>query len=150
MRVVAQRVDHARVSVEGEIAGEIKRGLMLLVSAGENDTVKDLDWMAGKVVNLRIFPDQNDKMNFSVQDIDGEILAISQFTLHGDCRKGNRPSFVKSMKPEPAKKIFDEFVEKLKALGVKKVATGVFGAMMDVELLNNGPVTMLLDSEKSF
>jgi len=150
MRVVAQRVDYAEVIVEGKVVGKIDRGLMLLVSAGENDSDKDVVWMSRKVSNLRIFPDENDRMNLSVIDIGGEVLAISQFTLHGDCRKGNRPGFVKSMSPEPAEKLFDNFVSKLRDSNITKVETGIFGAHMEVKLLNNGPVTMLLDSEKTF
>lgn len=150
MRVVVQRVDQARVEVEGEIIGEIGRGFLLLVSAGQEDTEADADWMAKKVLNLRIFPDEADRMNISLLDAGGEILAVSQFTLHGDCRKGNRPSFVAAMDPDPASGLFDHFVQALKNGSAAKVETGRFGAMMLVNLTNNGPVTLLLDSKKSF
>jgi len=150
MRVVAQRVKRSSVTVDNQIVGSINAGLMLLVGAGENDTEADVQWMVRKVLNLRIFPDEADKMNRSVLDCDGEILAVSQFTLHGNCQKGNRPSFVKAMAPDPAKALFNMFVEQLKNGGARKVATGIFGAMMDVELINDGPVTLLLDSEKAF
>lgn len=150
MRVVAQKVSRASVRVGGEVVGEIGRGLMLLISAGADDADSDAAWMARKIVNLRVFPDDDGKMNLSLLDVGGEILAISQFTLHGDCRKGNRPSFVKAMPPDEAGKYFESFVDLLKENSPRKVATGIFGAMMDVELVNDGPVTLLLDSKKTF
>ena len=150
MRVVAQRVHQASVSVDQEIIGQIGNGLLLLVSAGENDTQKDMDWMVKKIVHLRVFADEQDKMNRSVLDIGGELLAVSQFTLHGDCRKGHRPSFAHSMSPDRALTFFNNFVDALKVAHSGKVQTGQFGAMMDVSLINDGPVTLLLDSEKTF
>ncbi|RJO65838.1 MAG: D-tyrosyl-tRNA(Tyr) deacylase [Myxococcales bacterium] len=149
MRAVAQRVSRAKVTVSGGIIGEINRGLLLLISAGQDDVPEDVAWMAKKILALRCFADGSGKMNLSVLDIDGEILAVSQFTLHGECRKGNRPSFVKAMEPATARRYFDDFVNQLKAGGARKVETGEFGAMMQVELINDGPVTLLLDSKKN-
>ena len=149
MRAVVQRVSRARVSVDGEVVGRIGRGLCVLLGVGEGDTERDADYLANKVAGLRIFPDEAGLMNRSVLEIGGAVLAISQFTLYGDCRKGKRPSFVKAMKPPRAEELFEYFVERVRAQGLE-VATGRFGAMMDVELVNQGPVTLLLDSSKLF
>lgn len=149
MRVVVQRVNRAQVSVKGEVVGAIDRGLLVLLGIGTTDTNTDLEWMAEKVTGLRIFEDEQGKMNRSVVDVDGELLVVSQFTLFGDCRKGKRPSFTDAMEPVLASQMVDEFV-RLSKNAVKKVATGVFGAMMEVELVNNGPVTILLDSIRRF
>lgn len=144
--MVLQRVAHAQVVVEDEVVGSVGSGLLALVGLGHGDSQKDMEWMANKMVNLRIFPDDEGKMNRSVLDIEGGILAVSQFTLLADCRKGRRPSFVQAMHPEQANPMFDEFVLMLKAHKLP-VETGQFGADMQVTLLNEGPVTIILDSE---
>ena len=149
MRAVVQRVDKAKVTVDGKIVGEISRGLMVLVGVVEGDTEKDVQYLADKVTGLRIFEDEAEKMNLSVKDIGGEILSVSQFTLYGDCRKGKRPSFDKAAKPETAILLYEKFNELCRQQNIK-VETGVFGAHMLVELANNGPVTILLDSSKMF
>ena len=149
MRAVIQRVTRAKVTVDGEITGEIGGGIMLLLGAGEGDELSDLEWMLEKVLNLRIFRDDQDKMNLSLLDVGGELLVVSQFTLYGDCRKGRRPSFISALEPVAAESMVDDFVERARARGVG-TATGRFGAMMDVELVNDGPVTLLLDSAKAF
>jgi D-aminoacyl-tRNA deacylase len=149
MRAVVQRVSRARVTVEGNVAGEIAAGLMVLLGVGRDDTSAVAVTMAEKVANLRVFEDDQRKMNRSVLDVNGSALVVSQFTLYGDARGQRRPSFVAAAPPEQAKKLYEEFAEALRRLGVT-VATGVFGAMMSVELVNEGPVTILLDSEKTF
>lgn len=149
MRAVVQRVDKAKVTVDGKIVGEISRGLMVLVGVVEGDTEKDVQYLADKVTGLRIFEDEAEKMNLSVKDIGGEILSVSQFTLYGDCRKGKRPSFDKAAKPETAIVLYEKFNELCRQQNIK-VETGVFGAHMLVEIANNGPVTILLDSSKMF
>ena len=149
MRAVVQRVSRARVTVGGEVTGEIGVGIMLLLGAGEADTPADSEWMLDKVLNLRIFRDDEDKMNRSLLDVGGELLVVSQFTLYGDCRKGRRPSFIRALEPVAAEAMVDAFVRDARARGVR-VATGRFGAMMDVELVNDGPVTLMLDSQKTF
>jgi D-aminoacyl-tRNA deacylase len=149
MRAVLQRVTRARVTVKGRVAGEIAKGLLVLVAVGRDDTPATAAAMAEKIVQLRIFNDENDKMNRSLVDTGGSILAVSQFTLYGDARGQRRPSFIAAAPPEKGKALYDEFVAALKALGVK-VETGVFQAHMSVELTNDGPVTLLLDSEKTF
>jgi len=150
MRAVIQRVATASVTVDEEVTGQIGRGLMVLLGAGEGDVEKDLDYILDKTINLRIFPDEDGKMNLSLLDIEGELLVVSQFTLYGDARKGRRPSFVKAMKPDIAEEMYERFIDRARARGVSNVATGRFGAMMDVRLLNEGPVTILLDSTKAF
>lgn len=147
MRAVVQRVDRACVTVEGRITGQVARGLLVLLGVAEGDTDKDLHYIVDKVCGLRIFEDAAGKMNLSVQDIGGEILAVSQFTLCGDCRKGKRPSFDKAAKPDVANAFYEQFVEQCRAKGLP-IETGVFRAHMLVELVNNGPVTILLDSSK--
>jgi D-aminoacyl-tRNA deacylase len=144
MRIVLQRVSRARVTVDGRVTGEIGRGLLLLVGFTDGDADEALAWMAKKVVQLRIFPDDEGKMNRSVEDADGAILVVSQFTLYGDARKGNRPSFIDAARPEVAIPLYERFVALLRATG-RPVATGEFGAMMDVELVNDGPVTLILE-----
>lgn len=147
MRVLVQRVSHAKVTVEGAVTGEIGRGLLLLVGIREDDTGGQLEWMAAKVAKLRVFDDAEGRMNLSVRDVDGGVLAISQFTLYGDTRKGNRPSYVAAARPEKAEPMYDEFCGKLgEAIG-KPVEKGVFGAHMDVELTNDGPVTVMIEKE---
>ena len=149
MRSVVQRVKRASVSVKGERVGTIAAGLLVLLAVGQEDGALDKNWMIDKLVGLRIFEDQEGKMNRSVLDVGGEILLVSQFTLYGDCRKGKRPSFSTAASPEQAKVLFDRSVEGIRSYGIK-VETGVFQAEMDVELVNDGPVTILLDSKKKF
>ena len=144
MRVVLQRVSRARVTVDGRVTGEIGRGLLLLAGFTEGDTEDALAWMADKVVGLRIFADDEGKMNRSVQEVGGGLLVVSQFTLYGDARKGRRPSFVDAARPEVAIPLYQRFVQLLRATGLP-VGTGEFGAMMDVELVNDGPVTLILE-----
>jgi D-tyrosyl-tRNA(Tyr) deacylase len=145
MKVVLQRVSEAKVTVEGVVVGQIGAGLMLLVGVGQEDGEQDLVWMADKLAGLRIFEDNDGKMNLSVEDVGGAILSISQFTLYGDCRKGKRPNFMAAARPDIAQSIYDQFNERLRGRGLS-VETGRFGAMMDVALVNDGPVTLILDS----
>lgn len=146
MRLVLQRVNHARVTVAGEVVGEIGRGLLILAGVSRLDTDADADHLAGKAVRLRVFDDAAGVMNLSVQDVGGSVLAVSQFTLQGDCRKGNRPSWMDAAPPEVAKPLFDRLVTALRATGVP-VHTGVFQADMKVALENDGPVTLILESQ---
>ncbi|AZB08824.1 D-tyrosyl-tRNA(Tyr) deacylase [Chryseobacterium sp. G0162] len=145
MKIVIQRVSEAHVKVEGKIVGEIGKGLMLLVGIDENDEKADADWLVQKILNLRIFGDEDDKLNLSVKDISGEILCISQFTLIADYKKGNRPSFIKAAKPDQAVPLFDYFKEEMVKSGLK-TESGIFGADMKVSLINDGPVTIVMDS----
>ncbi|MBD1868709.1 D-tyrosyl-tRNA(Tyr) deacylase [Cyanobacteria bacterium FACHB-471] len=145
MRVVLQRVTHSQVVVDGEVIGLIGRGLNLLVGIADSDTEAELEWMARKCLELRIFPDASGKFDRSVLDIQGELLVVSQFTLYGDCRKGRRPSFDKAAAPASAESLYNQFVEKLQQSGLK-VETGKFGAMMQVSIENDGPVTLLLET----
>jgi D-aminoacyl-tRNA deacylase len=149
MRAVVQRVSRARVIVDGSVTGEIAMGLLILLGVGRDDTSPVAGGMAERIANLRIFEDDQRKMNRSLLDLKGSALVVSQFTLYGDARGQRRPSFVAAAPSEQAKNLYEEFAEALRRLGVT-VATGVFGAMMSVELLNEGPVTILLDSEKTF
>jgi len=149
MRAVVQRVSRARVTVESRVTGEIGTGLMVLLGVGRNDTAQTAATMAEKVGNLRIFEDDQGKMNRSLLDVQGGALVVSQFTLYGDARGQRRPSFISAAPPEKAAALYEEFNSSLRALGVT-VATGVFQAMMSVELVNEGPVTILLDSDKTF
>ena len=144
MRVVLQRVTEANVKVDGEIIGQIGNGLMILVGFGKEDTEEKLDWMVNKILNLRVFSDEDDKINLSVTDISGELLIVSQFTLYWNCKKGTRPSFDGALDPINAEKLYDKFVEKMKNSGLK-VQTGSFGADMKVSLVNDGPVTVELE-----
>lgn len=146
MRAVVQRVRHARVTVEGHVTGAIGPGLLVLAGVTDGDTAEDRAWLARKIVQMRVFDDDAGVMNRSVQDAGGEILAVSQFTLFASTRKGNRPSYSTAARPETARPAFDAFVAELAQLLSKPVPTGVFGAMMQVELVNDGPVTILLDS----
>ena len=145
MRIVLQRVSEASVTVEGEVVSEIGSGLLLLVGVAAGDGEAQADWLAEKVAGLRIFSDEEGKMNLSVRDVGGEVLAVSQFTLLADTRKGKRPSFVRAAPPEEAEPRFDHFCERLRASGVGTVETGSFGAMMEVALVNDGPVTIVLE-----
>lgn len=147
MKVVVQRSKQASVTIDGEVAGAIDHGLVLLVGITHEDTEEDIRWMADKVAGLRIFEDENEKMNFSVVDVGGQILSISQFTLYGDSRKGRRPNFMAAARPEHAEPLYDRFNELLRSAGLV-VETGRFGAMMDVALVNSGPVTLILDSKQ--
>ena len=145
MRVVLQRVSEASVTTGGRVVGEIGIGQFLLVGFEAGDTIDQLEWMADKVVGLRIFQDDAGKMNRTLADVDGSILVVSQFTLYGDVRKGRRPSFIDAAPPEAAIPLYDHFVELLEARQPGRVATGEFGAMMDVSLTNDGPVTLVID-----
>ena len=147
MRAVIQRVSRASVAVDGRTIGEIGKGLLVFLGVGEGDTEADMKYIADKAIGLRIFSDEDDKMNLSVKDIGGGMLIISQFTLYGDCRKGRRPSFSHSMEPVGANAMYERFIEYVASNGIP-TAHGEFGADMKVELLNDGPVTLLLDSSK--
>lgn len=149
MRAVVQRVTSSRVLVDGVVIGRIDKGFNVLIGISKDDTVEDLQYIKDKIINLRVFHDENDKMNLSLLDIKGEILAISQFTLYGDCRKGRRPNFMEAKGGDEAKALYDEFIDLLKTSNLK-VETGEFGAEMKVEINNDGPVTILLDSKKNF
>ncbi|MEK7723102.1 MAG: D-aminoacyl-tRNA deacylase [Acidobacteriota bacterium] len=149
MRAVIQRVKRASVTVENKIVGKIGKGLLVLLGVSVQDTEKDAIYLAEKTLNLRIFEDSEDKMNLSLKDINGEILVVSQFTLYGDVRKGRRPSFIDAAPPEKANQLYEYFVSELRNK-LLQVETGKFQAMMDVELINDGPVTILLDSNKNF
>lgn len=147
MRALIQRVNGSGVEVEGRLVGEIKgKGLLILLGVSKEDTEQDIDYLVRKILNLRIFNDENDKMNLSIQDIKGELLVISQFTLYADCRKGNRPSYDKAAGPEPAKELYELFLSEIKKSGLK-VEEGIFGANMQVNLTNSGPVTLMLESK---
>ena len=146
MRVVVQRVSQSNVKVSGEVIGEIKKGLMVLVSFVDEDNDTDLDWMTKKIINLRIFNDDEGKMNRSVQDVAGDILLVSQFTLHGSTKKGNRPSFIKAAKPDFANVMYERFIKVLEQTLGKEIQTGEFGGDMKVSLINDGPTTMIIDS----
>ena len=145
MRIVLQRVSEASVTVGGEVVSRIGPGLLLLVGVAAGDGEAQADWLAEKVAGLRVFNDEEEKMNLSVRDVGGEVLAVSQFTLLADTRKGKRPSFVRAAPPEEAEPLFDHFCERLRASGVGTVETGSFGAMMQVALVNDGPVTIVLE-----
>ena len=147
MRVVVQRVSQSNVKVSGEVIGEIKEGLMVLVSFVDEDNDTDLGWMTKKIINLRIFNDDEGKMNRSVQDVGGDILLISQFTLHGSTKKGNRPSFIKAAKPDFANVMYERFIKVLKQSLGKEIQTGEFGGDMKVSLVNDGPTTIIIDSK---
>ncbi|MBZ0311988.1 D-tyrosyl-tRNA(Tyr) deacylase [Clostridium butyricum] len=149
MRAVVQRVTSSSVTVDEKVIGSINEGFNVLIGICKDDTIEDLQYIKDKIINLRVFHDENDKMNLSILDIKGEILAISQFTLYGDCRKGRRPNFMEAMGGEDAKSLYDKFIEMLKESKLK-VETGEFGAHMKVEINNDGPVTILLDSKKNF
>ena len=149
MRAILQRVSRAKVSVEGETIGEIGKGILVLLGVAGEDSEKEAVNILGKMLNLRIFEDEQEKMNLSLLDIKGELLVVSQFTLYGDARKGRRPSFIKAAAPEKANRLYEFFVAEA-SKQIEKVATGRFQAMMNVELVNDGPVTIMLDSDKLF
>ena len=148
MKAIIQRVISASVTVDGRIQGEVGEGLLVLLGVKPEDTEKEAEYLAAKLCNLRIFTDQEDKMNLSLLSIGGEMLVVSNFTLYGDCRKGNRPSFVGAARPETAQPLYNYFMECVRKQGVSKVASGVFGAHMEVRLVNNGPVTLVLDTDE--
>ncbi len=149
MRAVVQRVKEAKVEIDGSVVGQISKGLLIFLGVAEKDTEKECEYMANKIINLRIFPDENDLMNLSLLDTKGAALVVSQFTLWGDCRKGRRPSFIEAARPEKANRLYEHFISLVKDKGVT-VATGRFQEMMDVHLVNDGPVTILIDSSKNF
>ncbi len=150
MRIVVQRVSRAAVRVEGQTVGDIGPGLLVLLGIGKQDTDADADYIIGKILSLRVFHDDEGKMNRSVTDMGGDVLVVSQFTLYGDVRKGTRPSFSDAMPPAGAEAFYHRFMEKLRGATPLKVAEGRFAAMMDVDLVNDGPVTILLDSQRTF
>ena len=147
MKVVIQRVSQASVTIDSKIVADIQKGLLVLVGIEEADAQEDGNWLCQKIANLRIFGDQNEVMNLSVKEIDGDIIVVSQFTLHASTKKGNRPSYIKAAKPEVAIPLYEKFVQQLEMELGKKVQTGIFGADMKVLLLNDGPVTILIDSK---
>jgi D-aminoacyl-tRNA deacylase len=149
MRAVVQRVKKARVEVGGRTVGEVGEGLLVFLGVGQDDTEKDSEFLANKIAHLRIFSDEQGLMNRSVIEVEGGMLVVSQFTLWGDCHKGRRPSFIRAAPPENAKALYEDFIRDLRGRGLT-VATGVFQEMMEVHLVNDGPVTMLLDTEKTF
>ena len=147
MRVILQRVSEASVTISDQVHGKINQGLLILVGIETADTPEDIEWLAKKIVNLRIFSDSEGLMNFSLIDIKGELLVISQFTLHAKTKKGNRPSYIHAARPEVAIPLYEKFIQKLEELSSVKVATGIFGADMKVSLINDGPVTIIIDSK---
>jgi D-tyrosyl-tRNA(Tyr) deacylase len=147
MKAVIQRVSQSSVSIDGEIVASIQKGLLILIGVEEADTCEDVEWLSSKIVNLRIFGDENDVMNLSVKDINGDVIVVSQFTLHASTKKGNRPSYIKAAKPESAIPIYEKFILQIEKDLEKKIQTGQFGAEMKVTLLNDGPVTILIDTK---
>lgn len=147
MRIIIQRVSEASVEIEQKTVAQINQGLLVLLGIEEEDTTEDINWLVSKIVNLRIFGDENDVMNLSVKDINGEIIVVSQFTLHALTKKGNRPSYIKAAKPDIAIPMYEKFVQQLENELGKKIQTGQFGADMKVALVNNGPVTISIDSK---
>ena len=147
MRVVIQKVTQASVSIENQIEASIDKGLLVLVGIEDSDANEDIVWLSAKIVNLRIFDDDNGVMNLSVKEVEGEVLIVSQFTLHASTKKGNRPSYIKAARPEVAIPIYEAFIKQVESLLGKKVPTGQFGAMMQVSLCNDGPVTILIDTK---
>ena len=147
MKVVIQRVSQASVTIEGVKVASIGNGLLILLGIVEDDTPEDIKWLSNKIVNLRVFGDENDIMNRSLLDVNGEIIAVSQFTLHASTKKGNRPSYIKAAKPETAIPLYETFIKQLELDLGKKVQTGQFGADMKVDLINDGPVTIIIDSK---
>jgi len=147
MRVVIQKVTQASVSIENQIEASIDKGLLVLVGIEDGDTNEDIAWLSSKIVNLRVFDDANGVMNLSVKEVEGEVLIVSQFTLHASTKKGNRPSYIKAARPEVAIPIYEAFIKQVETLLGKRVSTGQFGAMMQVSLCNDGPVTILIDTK---
>ena len=147
MRVVIQKVTEASVSIENQIVASINKGLLVLVGIEDGDKNEDIAWLSSKIVNLRIFDDDNGVMNLSVKEVEGEVLIVSQFTLHASTKKGNRPSYIKAARPEVAIPVYEAFIKQVETLLGKRVSTGQFGAMMQVSLCNDGPVTILIDTK---
>ena len=147
MRVVIQKVTEASVSIENQTVASIDKGLLVLVGIEDGDTNEDIAWLSSKIVNLRVFDDANGVMNLSVKEVEGEVLIVSQFTLHASTKKGNRPSYIKAARPEVAIPIYEAFIKQVETLLGKRVPTGQFGAMMQVSLCNDGPVTILIDTK---
>lgn len=147
MRVVIQRVSMAEVEISNTLFSSIKKGLLIFVGIEGNDTIEDIKWLTTKIINLRVFTDKNGKMNLSIREINGELLVVSQFTLHASVKKGNRPSYIRSAKPEYAILLYNEFIEELEILFEQKIQTGEFGADMKIQLKNDGPVTIIIDSK---
>jgi D-tyrosyl-tRNA(Tyr) deacylase len=147
MKIVVQRVKEATVEIGNEISGTINKGLLIFLGIEHEDGQEDIDWLVKKIIHLRVFPDEQGKMNLSLKDIEGELLVVSQFTLHASVKKGNRPSFTKSAKPELAKKLYEDFLETLQNDTITKIQTGRFGADMQILLINDGPLTFILDSK---
>lgn len=147
MKVVLQRVSSASVTIENKIVADIQKGVLVLIGIEDADSQEDIDWLVGKITKIRIFEDKNQVMNLSVKDIDGDIIVVSQFTLHAATKKGNRPSYIKAAKPDVAIPLYENFVQQLELELGKKIQTGVFGADMKVNLLNDGPVTIIIDSK---
>ena len=147
MRVVIQKVTQASVSIENQTVASIDKGLLVLVGIEDTDTNDDIAWLSAKIVNLRVFDDDNGMMNLSVKEVEGQVLIVSQFTLHASTKKGNRPSYIKAARPEVAIPIYEAFIKQVESLLGKKVSTGQFGAMMQVSLCNDGPVTILIDTK---
>ena len=147
MKVVIQRVSQASVAIDNQIVANIQKGLLVLVGIEDADTYEDSSWLSSKIINLRIFGDENDVMNLSIKNISGDIIVVSQFTLHALTKKGNRPSYIKASKPEIAVPLYEQFVAQIEQDLGKKIQTGVFGADMKVQLLNEGPVTIVIDSK---
>lgn len=148
MRAVVQRVSKASVTIENSVYSEIENGLLILLGIEEEDGKEDIEWLSRKLINMRIFGDENNAMNLSLKDIDGESIIVSQFTLHASTKKGNRPSFIKAAKPDIAEPLYEQFISHFERELGKKCGTGVFGADMKVELINDGPVTILIDSKE--
>ncbi|MBI2966191.1 MAG: D-tyrosyl-tRNA(Tyr) deacylase [Bacteroidetes bacterium] len=148
MRVVIQRVKSASVTINGQITSSIQQGILVLAGIEESDTQEDIEWLSGKISRLRIFDDTNGMMNLPVQDVNGDVLIISQFTLHASTKKGNRPSYIRAAKPEIAKPLYEKFILQMEKEVGKKVHCGIFGAMMDVSLINDGPVTIVIDTKR--
>ncbi|MFW6309918.1 MAG: D-aminoacyl-tRNA deacylase [Prolixibacteraceae bacterium] len=148
MRVVLQKVSKAKVTVEGVIISSIGSGLLVLLGIEDADADEDIDWLVKKITQLRIFNDENGVMNRSVKDVEGDVIVVSQFTLHANTKKGNRPSYIRASKPDFAVPMYEKFIRKTEAVLGKKIGTGKFGAMMDVELVNDGPVTIIIDSKQ--
>lgn len=148
MRVVVQKVSEAKVTVNGKLVSSIGKGLLVLLGIEDADVEDDIDWLVKKIVQLRIFNDENGVMNRSVQEVDGDIIVVSQFTLHANTKKGNRPSYIRAAKPDFAVPMYEKFIARTEEVLGKKVGTGIFGATMDVSLVNDGPVTLIIDSKQ--
>ena len=147
MKAVIQRVSYAEVKVDGAVVGKIEKGMLILLGVHENDTSKQADTLAAKIAGLRIFTDDNDKMNLSLKDVEGSVLVISNFTLYGDCSHGRRPSFFSAARPDVAEPLYDYFCSKMSDIGIANVQKGIFGADMAISLLNDGPVTLVIDTD---